>query len=113
MRDFWQGENIRLRSVEAEDWEVIYNWSHDTEKLKRLDRIQFPPSKSGTKKWIEKKVEKNGKDDEFAWIVEDGKGNPVGLASTFFVDSGQGHSIMPSPSILNTGDLDLPARRWA
>ena len=90
MNDFLQGENIRLRSVEAEDWEIIYNWNRDTEKLKRFDRIQFPPSKSGTKKWVEKKAEKNGKGDEFFWMIEDGKGNLVGVASTFFVDQRAG-----------------------
>ena len=90
MNDYWQGENIRLRSVEVDDWEVIFNWNRDADKLMRFDRIQFPPSKAGTKKWLEKQVEKNGKGDEFSWIIEDDKDNPVGIASTFFVDQRAG-----------------------
>ena len=90
MNEYWQGENIRLRSVEVEDWEVIYNWNRDADKVMRFDRIQFPPSKAGTKKWLEQKVEKNGKGDEFTWIIEDSEGNPTGVASTFFVDQRAG-----------------------
>ena len=90
MNDYWQEEDIQLRAVEVEDWEVVYNWNRDADKVMHFDRIQFPPSKAGTKKWLEKQVEKNGKGDEFAWIIEDSESNPIGIANTFFVDQRAG-----------------------
>ena len=86
MQDIWLGEGIRLRSLEEEDWQSIFKWNQDADKMRRFDRVQFPPSKAGTKKWVQKKVANNGKGDEYIWIIEDKEGHPVGTTSTFFVD---------------------------
>lgn len=37
--NYWEGQKIRLRSIEPEDYEFFYHWNLDTDTQRDLDRI--------------------------------------------------------------------------
>ena len=49
--NYWQGERVRLRAVEPEDWEAHFLWNQDSDMMRRNDRIYFPQSREAAKRW--------------------------------------------------------------
>lgn len=68
--NFWETERIRLRGVEAEDWEVHYHWDMDSEMQRNLSQLQFPNNKARTKKWAEEVSLKVLDGDNFHMEIE-------------------------------------------
>ncbi|MFZ0546165.1 MAG: hypothetical protein WAM60_12035 [Candidatus Promineifilaceae bacterium] len=46
IHNVWQGKLVRLRGVEAEDWEVFCGWSLDTEFDRLSYNLVLPPAKA-------------------------------------------------------------------
>ena len=68
--NFWETERIRLRAVEAEDWEVHYHWNMDSDMQRDLSQLQFPGNKARTKNWAEEASIKAPDGDNFHMEIE-------------------------------------------
>jgi RimJ/RimL family protein N-acetyltransferase len=83
INNIWQGKLVRLRGVEAEDWEIYYRWSVDTEFDQLSYHMVFPPTKEYYKQWTAELAAKNpDKSDVFRWMIEDTVGEVVGTINT-------------------------------
>ena len=91
VNNIWQGKLVRLRGVEAEDWEVLYGWSIDTEFDQLSYHMVFLPAKEYYKKWM---AELAGKDPEesnvFRWMIENIAGEVVGTINSHSCDRRNG-----------------------
>lgn len=68
--NIWQGEKIRLRGVEPEDWQYHAEWDQDTESSRNSWYIPFPQSKVGTKEWTDAEAKKQHTDDNVRMQIE-------------------------------------------
>lgn len=91
-KNYWQGENIRLRGLEPEDWEAFYLWNQETETQQNLDRIWFPGSKEMVKEWAFKTSKQRGEGDVYFFVIEERQtGDIVGSINTNSVDQHNGN----------------------
>ena len=82
--NIWQGDLVRLRAVDPEDWQVLFEWDQDTEALVLSGDIPFPQSRESAKKWAAEQAVREAKDDNFRWVVESLNGEFVGMIETHF-----------------------------
>ena len=68
--NFWQGQRIRLRAVEPDDWAFFHAWDADTEVARAGYCIPFPPSAERAKKWAAEVAIAEPKEDAFRWLIE-------------------------------------------
>ena len=81
--NYWQGEKIRLRAIEANDAQTFYDWNLDSERARLLDFVWPPSSLAGIQAWVDTQSKKNQlEEDRFFWVIEDLTGSPVGTIST-------------------------------
>jgi len=80
--NFWQGERVRLRAVELEDWEHFFAWNEDTFFEQTTDRIHIPQSEEKVKKWVADVAVAEPKNDEYRWVIENRAGEFVGTLNT-------------------------------
>jgi RimJ/RimL family protein N-acetyltransferase len=80
----WQGDLVRLRAVEPEDWEALFEWDADTEIARLSFEIPFPASREATKKWAAEQAVRETKDDSFRWVIEGLDGEFLGMIETHF-----------------------------
>ncbi len=78
---FWEGQRVRLRAVEADDWEHFYTWK-DSEADRAAYWIPFPRSREGVKKWTAELAVAEPKDHAFRWVIENLAGALVGNLNT-------------------------------
>lgn len=76
--NYWEGEKIRLRSLEPEDYHFFYQWNLDTNTQKNLAWIWFPTSIVNIKNWIKKEVEKDPTNEDHFFVIETLAGKPIG-----------------------------------
>jgi len=83
--NYWIGERVRLRAVELKDIDSFFKagFEADTDLDRFADEIHFPQSKEKMKERLENGIKETPRNDEFQWIIEDEKGNPVGNINTF------------------------------
>jgi RimJ/RimL family protein N-acetyltransferase len=79
--NYWEGEKIRLRSLEPEDAEFFYNWNLDTNTQRNLAWIWFPTSMVNIKDWIKREGEKSPDNEEHFFVIETFEGAVVGSIS--------------------------------
>ncbi|NHN34615.1 GNAT family N-acetyltransferase [Paenibacillus agricola] len=79
--NYWKGETIQLRAVEARDAVAFYDWNHDAEISRNIDAIHFPQSLEQVKQWIER--DSQIRSEKFRWIAENKEGEVVGTIDTF------------------------------
>jgi RimJ/RimL family protein N-acetyltransferase len=80
----WRGDLVRLRAVEPDDWQVLFEWDQDTEVMRLSGDVPFPQSREGAKKWATEQAVRETKDDSFRWVVESLNGEFVGMIETHF-----------------------------
>jgi RimJ/RimL family protein N-acetyltransferase len=80
--DFWQGERVRLRAVEPEDWQPYWEWSHDTEADRRAYHIPFPYAREAARRRAEERATSTPAGDVFRWTIEDRAGAVVGTINS-------------------------------
>lgn len=79
--NYWQGNKVRLRNIEPEDYLFFQNWNMDSSTQIGLDRIWFPTSSHKQKEWAQNKSLKNGENDDFLFVIEDKEEKPIGSVS--------------------------------
>ena len=78
----FQGEKVRLRAVEASDWEVHYQWNLDSDNGRMTDEVWFPTSKVFVQEWAERESKRREEDDAFRFQIETLAGELVGTINT-------------------------------
>lgn len=81
--NIWQGEKVRLRAVEPEDWESFHQWGLDTEAARNSYYIPLPRSAEGSRKWAAELATAEQKDDQFRFVIENLAGEMAGTINTF------------------------------
>jgi RimJ/RimL family protein N-acetyltransferase len=86
----WTGTHVRVRAIEAADWEVFHALDEDTEAARLGHFIPAPRSPAGSRKWAEEKAAAEVRDDNYFWVVEAIGSGPVGSISTHGCDRRNG-----------------------
>jgi RimJ/RimL family protein N-acetyltransferase len=80
-RNIFEGQLVRLRGIEPEDWETFHTWNADSEAARTGYWIPFPGSKERERQWAAKLATQDGTDDKFYFVVETLAGEIVGSIS--------------------------------
>ena len=80
--NIWQGQLVRLRGVELEDWEMFFEWDIDTDMARSVYYIPFPSSREATKSWVAELAAARPKNDECHCVIENLDGQAVGAIDT-------------------------------
>jgi RimJ/RimL family protein N-acetyltransferase len=87
---FGQGQAVRLRAVEAQDWQFFFTWSADTYFERYTDSIAFPRSREAAKKWAADLATSDPRNDVYRWVIENLDGECVGTINTHTCDPRNG-----------------------
>lgn len=81
----WEGELVRLRAVEASDWEAFRRFDADSEMERAVDVVHFPRSAEAARRWAADEASATPEGDARRLAVEalDVGGELVGSVSTF------------------------------
>lgn len=82
----WQGERVRLRSVEPEDWRHHFAWDQGTEDARHSYFIPFPNSMERAKRWAQEQAERDPQGDDVRLQIETRDGVFVGTINTVATD---------------------------
>jgi RimJ/RimL family protein N-acetyltransferase len=74
----WQGERVRLRAVEPEDWKIFNQWDLDSDMARDCYWVPFPKSQEAARKWALDLSLEAPKGDAFSFVIENHKGEFVG-----------------------------------
>lgn len=88
--NYWQGNLVTLRAVEAEDWVHFFEWGKDTYFARTTDTIAFPQSQEAAKKWTADLALAEPKNDVYRWVIENQEGAFVGTLNTHTCDPRNG-----------------------
>src|SRR6185312_1953991 len=66
---FWEGRAIRLRAIEAPDWEVFHEWNQDDDMARRLYAVPFPQSQEAVRMWTERMATQTPDGDAFHLVI--------------------------------------------
>lgn len=80
--NFQQGDLVRLRAVELEEWKHFFAQNRDTYFEQTTDSIYFPQSQEMLKKWVAALAIAEPKDDEYRWVIENLADEFVGTLNT-------------------------------
>jgi RimJ/RimL family protein N-acetyltransferase len=87
INNIFTGKRVRLRAVEAADWEIHYEWNQYTEDARASFHIPFPESTTQVREWAENEAKKRDQNDRFHFqIVTLEKGELVGGLNTHSTD---------------------------
>lgn len=86
MPNVFAGRLVRLRAVEAADWEIHYAWDTDTDGGRLTDEIWFPSSREQARAWAEEQAKRGDQNDEFRFQIERLDGEFVGTLNTHTVN---------------------------
>ena len=84
MPNLFQGQLIRLRAVEAGDWEMHYLWNWDTDNGRLTDEVWFPGSRASVKAWAEREASRSKEEEGFRFQIETLEGELAGTINTHF-----------------------------
>ena len=90
MNNIWTGNRIRLRAVEASDWETFHAWDQDTEVAQLSYEIPFPRNAANSQEWAERESKEPPKDDVYRFVIESLDGEMVGTLNTHSCDRRNG-----------------------
>jgi RimJ/RimL family protein N-acetyltransferase len=79
----WQGDKVRLRAMEPEDWKVFHASDLDSEVARLCYEVPFPRSEEGSRLWADATARAVPHDDIVRLVVENGDGVIVGTLNTF------------------------------
>ena len=88
--NIWQGERVRLRAIEPEDWEVFNQWDLDSDTARECYWVPFPKSQEAARKWAADQAMAGPKDDTFFFVIENLEGELVGNLNTLECDTRNG-----------------------
>jgi RimJ/RimL family protein N-acetyltransferase len=93
--NIWQGERVRLRAVEPEDWKVFNQWDLDSDMARECYWVPFPKSQEAARKWALDLSLEAPKGDAFSFVIENLEGEFVGTINT--------HDCMPRNGTFSYG----------
>ncbi|MGW6568004.1 GNAT family N-acetyltransferase [Streptomyces sp. NPDC054975] len=70
MSDMWVGEKVRLRGVEADDWEDFRDLSRHTVDMRDADVVEPPRSEESFRSWTAERAGRAPGGDAFRLVVE-------------------------------------------
>jgi RimJ/RimL family protein N-acetyltransferase len=82
----WQGERVRLRAIEPEDWAVYFAWNQDDEQARSVSSIPFPQSAEAVRQWAQHEATRKPEGDAFRFVIENASGEVVGDLTTHHCD---------------------------
>ncbi len=88
--NIWEGKLVRLRAVEARDWEPFFEAAQDTEVAHFTHQIGLPSSREAVQKWAADLAAAPPEGDEFRWVIERLDGEFVGTINTHHCDRRNG-----------------------
>ena len=88
--NIWQGERVRLRAIEPEDWPVYNEWNQDSDVARDCYWVPFPKSREATKKWVNDLALELPKNDAINMVIENLAGEFVGNINTHSCDPRSG-----------------------
>jgi len=65
--------------LEPEDWEVHYEWNHDTEMSRALHYVWFPQSRAAVKKWVDEAAGNRPETHKVDFVIETLAGEHAGV----------------------------------
>jgi RimJ/RimL family protein N-acetyltransferase len=83
----WQGERVRLRAIEPEDWATYHAWNEDDEQARSLYAIPFPQSAEAARQWAAQEATRKPVGDAFRFVIENDQGEVVGDLTTHNCDA--------------------------
>ena len=88
--NIWQGERVRLRAVEPEDWTIFSQWDLDSDTARDCYWVPFPKSQEAARKHALDSSLEAPKGDNFVFVIENEKGEFVGTINTHDCDARYG-----------------------
>ncbi len=82
MPHLWQGQLVRLRAVEPDDWKVFHEWDKDGMAGRLTDEVWFPQSTLAQQKWTEEQATRKPHNDAYRFQIENLAGELVGTLNT-------------------------------
>ena len=86
MGNFWQGNAIRLRAVEPEDWKYFIEWDKDIRFSQFTDDLLFPDSSDRVKRWVAELTLAEPWKHDFRMMIESVEGGCVGTLNSHTCD---------------------------
>lgn len=68
-KSVWEGELVRLREIEPEDWRAYAAWNLDDEQARNLDIVPFPQSDARVRAWAEKEATRERDGDNMRFVI--------------------------------------------
>jgi RimJ/RimL family protein N-acetyltransferase len=84
--NIWQGERVRLRAMEPQDWDVFHRNDEDAETARLCYWIPFPRSAEASRKWAQDEAMEGARGDAVRLVIENGAGEVVGNLNTMECD---------------------------
>lgn len=84
--NIFEGEHVRLRSVEPDDWRFHYEWDHDSESMRNSHKITVPNSKASALAWAEEQAKALPENGNYRFQIESLDGHLVGTINTHDCD---------------------------
>lgn len=88
---YWQDDEVRLRAIQAEDWESCYISDFDTPARRLLEcTIELPPTISGAKKFVEENANFSSTNGRIMFTIDKLNGESIGGINLNSIDEGNG-----------------------
>lgn len=88
--NLWQGERVRLRAVEPQDWETFNAWNGDSQTARACYFVPFPKSDEAARKWALEQSLAAPQGDTFNFVIETLEGEFAGTINTHDCDPRNG-----------------------
>ncbi len=88
--NIWQGEHVRLRAVEPEDWKIFTQWDLDSDMARECYWIPFPKSQEAARKDTLDASQQKAKGDAIDLVIENREGEFVGVINPHDCDARNG-----------------------
>lgn len=88
--DGWQGERVRLRGVEPDDWRLFQALDRDTGIQRDGYWVTFPRSDERARQWALETSLAKPEGDNYRWVIEAINGMPAGSLNTHGCDTRNG-----------------------
>ena len=82
-QNIWQGEKVRLRGIEPQDYVTMFQWRFDSDAYGKVDYLSLPRSFEHYKKQMGESLEKGADGDSYAFAIENLEGELIGEVGTF------------------------------
>ncbi|MFZ6026209.1 MAG: GNAT family N-acetyltransferase [Chloroflexota bacterium] len=88
--NLWQGQRVRLRAFEPQDWVVFSQWDLDSDTARDCYWVPFPKSQEAARKWAAERALAEPKSDAFDFVIENLAGELVGNINSLCCDGRNG-----------------------